>query len=463
MQSETRLAGPLAARVRGGQARRLNRQSHPERASVPSRSPRPSPARRRPSRRLVWSPRSRRRSAGCASAPSNEQRSATLQSNGVAAADLPATGGKVGTVFTGRGLHLDRKVFDYRGRTGGVHVEHVVFAASDGADCKRGCVTAIDRRGYYLTAAHAVGGDPLWVLCGVDVRPARVVFRGDADFDVAVLSVDRPIPDAFDWAAPDRWPAGARVLEAGPTDPSGGLAMQDFAGRVCRVEDAAGADGPYQTVTSSLPARHGDSGRPGHDAGRPPGRHLRPLQPVVGPSRSPSARARLGSGRWWSGITTPTGTRTGRRWRRPGQVDGEMEVRRAELPFEQEQIRGQRRRRRVPPRPAEPAAEPLGSVHGVLESVSVDVRIVRPAAGAGRRHGCRHLTPRPAVAERRPAARPAVAHRDPRRRPADAGRPGPHRPVREPSGRRPATMAPPYGSQTNRTVGQAGTGPSWWA
>ncbi len=199
---------------------------------------------------------------GCASAPSNEQRSATLQSNGVAAADLPATGDKVGTVFTGRGLHLDRKVFDYRGKSGGVHVEHVVFAASDGAVCKRGCVTAIDRRGYYLTAAHAVGGDPLWVLCGVDVRPARVVFRGDADFDVAVLSVDRPIPDAFDWAPPDRWPAGARVLEAGPTDPSGGLALQDFAGRVCRVEDAVGGDGPYQTVTSSLPARHGDSGGP---------------------------------------------------------------------------------------------------------------------------------------------------------------------------------------------------------
>ncbi len=199
---------------------------------------------------------------GCAAAPSNEQRAATLGRNGLTAADLPDTDRKVGTVFTGHGLHLDRQVRDLRGKHGNVRLEYVAFGTSDGAGCRRGCVTAIDRRGYYLTAAHAVGGDPLWVLCGDDVRPARVVFRGDADFDVAVLSVDRPIPDAFDWAAVGDWPKGRPVLEAGPTDPSGGLAMRDFAGRVRDVETLDGRDGPYVCVTSSLPARHGDSGGP---------------------------------------------------------------------------------------------------------------------------------------------------------------------------------------------------------
>ena len=206
---------------------------------------------------------------GCRT-PTTEQRTATLRAYGLTAS-LPATDRRAGAVYTGHGLRLDRRV-TARSTTRSVTVHGTIgFITSNGDVQHRGSVTAIDRRGYYLTAAHAVGGDPLWVCCGGVFRSARVVFRGDADFDVAVLSVDRPIPDAFEWAHAAGYAAGATVLQSGPSDrtaPSplqligGHPSMQLFAGRVCDVATTSGRDGAYQRVTSSLPSRGGDSGGP---------------------------------------------------------------------------------------------------------------------------------------------------------------------------------------------------------
>ncbi len=206
---------------------------------------------------------------GCR-APTTDQRTATLGTYGLTT-DLPAIEREAGTVYTGHGLRLVRHATT-RLTDGKLTLQGTIgFGTSDGSVLLRGSVVAIDRRGYYLTAAHAVRGDPLWVCCGGVFRAAQLVFRGDADFDAAVLAIDRPIRDAFDWADAGRYSAGDTVLQAGPSDsgaPSlmrllgGRPPMQLFAGRLCGVEDAVGPDGGYQLVTSSLPSRGGDSGGP---------------------------------------------------------------------------------------------------------------------------------------------------------------------------------------------------------
>ena len=132
-----------------------------------------------------------------------------------------------------------------------------------------GCAVAIDRRGYFATAAHLVGGDPILVVCddghgGLRPVPARVVYRGAGDFDFAVLHVAVGLGRAMAWS--DGVRVGEDVLGLGPTpgatDAFPPVGFQAFAGRVDGAECVDGPDGRYERITGSLPTHEGDSGGP---------------------------------------------------------------------------------------------------------------------------------------------------------------------------------------------------------
>ncbi len=140
-----------------------------------------------------------------------------------------------------------------------------------GATC--GCAVAVDRRGYLATAAHLVGPDPiLLVMIGdggrATLRPARVVYRGDADFDFALLNVPGPLATAFTWSPTDALGVGTVLVAAGPNlSAVAGTArfqIEAAAGRLVEVTQATPTDAcpGYRKVFGSLPTHHGDSGGP---------------------------------------------------------------------------------------------------------------------------------------------------------------------------------------------------------
>ena len=202
---------------------------------------------------------------GCESPPTVDDRRASIRAAGLTTAsiaDPDRLDRLTGLVLTGHGL---RVTSDPSGAAAATR--HYGLVRSPGATLDRGCATAVDVRGYYVTAAHVVGSDPVWVIVGggqSPARAARVVYRGDADFDVAVLCVGRPIEGAFGWSTDDPPAAGSALIEVGPTDltEAGQIGMQVFAGRFEAAERQAGVDGRYEVIDTSLPARPGDSGGP---------------------------------------------------------------------------------------------------------------------------------------------------------------------------------------------------------
>jgi S1-C subfamily serine protease len=142
-----------------------------------------------------------------------------------------------------------------------------------------GAAVQVDHRGYFVTAAHLVGPDPILVLTPTDdgtvVRPARLVYCGHGDFDFAVLFAPGPVLPGIGWVSGDALVPGTPLVGAGLAHaPSPGLTMQAYAGRLIRTESAVGPDGPYQRLVGTLPAHHGDSGGPqyafppiGHERG----------------------------------------------------------------------------------------------------------------------------------------------------------------------------------------------------
>jgi hypothetical protein len=134
-----------------------------------------------------------------------------------------------------------------------------------------GMATAIDPRGYFLTAAHCVEDKrPCWLLFqGYDkvrVERARIVWRGHrkkGEPDLAILCVSQPIGATFPWAT--EFTNGSLAVEVGvrrdnfPRE----LEPQCMAGKVLEVSKASSA-GPldYSVVFHSSPMRPGDSGGP---------------------------------------------------------------------------------------------------------------------------------------------------------------------------------------------------------
>ena len=132
----------------------------------------------------------------------------------------------------------------------------------------------IDGRGYYATAAHAVGPDPILILAPCsgpssgagNPRPARVVYRGSGAFDFALLFAPGANEQRVPWLPTDRLAIGTPLVGAGesfPADaPTTGFHLQAYAGRLLEVNPETGPDGPYMRLVGTQPAVHGDSGGP---------------------------------------------------------------------------------------------------------------------------------------------------------------------------------------------------------
>ncbi|MGH7997485.1 MAG: S1 family peptidase [Opitutaceae bacterium] len=140
-----------------------------------------------------------------------------------------------------------------------------------------GTATAIDRRGYFLTASHVVTKGPVYVgwlepaVHGEPVLrdcPARVVWRGDVrrgEPDIALLCVDCPLPAAFTWAAGLR--RGERVISAGldygdEKRPESDLSVTILGGVIKRAPDRGPPPGGRITILHTTPVHEGDSGGP---------------------------------------------------------------------------------------------------------------------------------------------------------------------------------------------------------
>ena len=136
-----------------------------------------------------------------------------------------------------------------------------------------GTVTAIDKRGYFLTAAHCVEKGQVWLAFVRDgklqVDRGRIVWRGDKrkrEPDLAIVCVSQPIGSTFQWA--EEFTNGSPVMDVGlsiddHSRHSRGLEPQFMAGRVLEVSEAQSADSlGYSVVSHSSPIRPGDSGGP---------------------------------------------------------------------------------------------------------------------------------------------------------------------------------------------------------
>jgi S1-C subfamily serine protease len=133
-----------------------------------------------------------------------------------------------------------------------------------------GAAAAVDRRGYFLTAAHCVDEPPVYVMHGTGtqknaIERARVIWRGDTkkgEADLALLRVPSPLPHAFEWA--ETVSKGGTALAAGPDyDPKNPV---DFSwGTTAGKIVSLGPKPSYpksQLVWHKLPVHQGDSGGP---------------------------------------------------------------------------------------------------------------------------------------------------------------------------------------------------------
>jgi Trypsin-like peptidase domain len=151
-----------------------------------------------------------------------------------------------------------------------------------GKRIQHGIAAAIDRRGYFLTAAHCVESGPVWLLfpCSGTSQPfrARIVWRGDdskGEPDLAILHASVPLQNEFlllhasvplqhefAWAT-DFAPGTSGVAVGVSADKPHVLSMQCMAGRIVALRDESSPAGTrYSLVSHDVPLRHGDSGGP---------------------------------------------------------------------------------------------------------------------------------------------------------------------------------------------------------
>jgi S1-C subfamily serine protease len=137
-----------------------------------------------------------------------------------------------------------------------------------------GVAAAIDARGYFLTAAHVVRREPVFVILlegkAGSLHPrvlrARVVFKGKPagqGTDLAVLRVGTALPSVFDWA--QTYANGDPVVSAGrDTDHPGanGIGTVLRGGRLLGSIPDETASPPRLTFFHTTPIRAGDSGGP---------------------------------------------------------------------------------------------------------------------------------------------------------------------------------------------------------
>jgi S1-C subfamily serine protease len=132
-----------------------------------------------------------------------------------------------------------------------------------------GSAAAIDRRGYFLTAAHCAGKETCLLLFRdkgqLVAQTAQVVWRGDESKkqpDLALLRVPLPLQDVFEWTA--AFTNGERIVAAGINVLSNSvIKSQCMAGKILKLDTHSETVVPhYIGISHDAPLRAGDSGGP---------------------------------------------------------------------------------------------------------------------------------------------------------------------------------------------------------
>jgi S1-C subfamily serine protease len=144
--------------------------------------------------------------------------------------------------------------------------------AADADSLEIATATVIDRRGYFLTAAHAVRNGPPVLLFTAggkgEFAQSRIVWKGSAeigDLDLALLHVPYRLDRSLKWA-PELEP-GEPVLTSGYYHlEDGGYAAQHLSGQVLGWEEVAKeksrAKVGFTNVYFDVPVSRGNSGGP---------------------------------------------------------------------------------------------------------------------------------------------------------------------------------------------------------
>jgi S1-C subfamily serine protease len=152
----------------------------------------------------------------------------------------------------------------------GTNQENFNYHAASGK-LDYGSATAIDRRGYFLTAAHCVGKEAPYLVFGpgshLQAERASVVWRGDTskgEPDLAVLYVPSAINEVFEWASDCK--AGDRVFAVGPNyEQRFNFKVVCIAGAIANRSANSEANVPL-SISHTAPLHKGDSGGPLADA-----------------------------------------------------------------------------------------------------------------------------------------------------------------------------------------------------
>jgi len=149
------------------------------------------------------------------------------------------------------------------------------FLARPQGDVEYGSAAAVDRRGYFVTAAHCVHDAPLGLVfvsgSGAKMRAARVVHRGDrisGTHDLAVLHVDERLDHTFRWEM--EFEPGDRVVSAGigkdrsagPRSPGMQFRADPVGGRIEEVYRETREGAIHQLILHASPLEYGNSGGP---------------------------------------------------------------------------------------------------------------------------------------------------------------------------------------------------------
>jgi S1-C subfamily serine protease len=129
-----------------------------------------------------------------------------------------------------------------------------------------GSAAALDSDGYFLTAAHCLRRQPVFLIIGfpnaLKALPARVVWQppesaGD-NCDLAVLKLDTHLPGAFVIAGDSDVAVGDPVVTSGANGAAGGKLL-----RVTINDPDSALNLPFTfTLVHDVPLAHGDSGGP---------------------------------------------------------------------------------------------------------------------------------------------------------------------------------------------------------
>lgn len=142
------------------------------------------------------------------------------------------------------------------------------FNSKTSAGIDLATATAVDSRGYFLTAAHCIEhGAPFLVFFTggrVQMKPSRIVWQGQrsrGEPDLALLHVPVSMDRYFEWAS--RFENKEEVLAAGiGLDNPHNLKMQCEAGKLLRFSEKAAPVPSITRLFHDVPLRFGDSGGP---------------------------------------------------------------------------------------------------------------------------------------------------------------------------------------------------------